>query len=159
MYPEVKRKRKWLIYCFNWRACSPNKLYQWKRLIQTPVWNFLILAANLLSSRWFRSLRWILIVQGPKTILLPGRRSVINVVIWSHIPCNAALCRVPDLRSVCRQCWRVCLRVKLGWGGWQIPLVTMWILIHIHAFSLLSHRHRHTHTHARTLHPSSHVSL
>ena len=94
------------MYCFHWgSACNPNKHYHWKRLIWTPAWNFLILAANLLSSRWLGSLRWILIAQGPEKILLPGQRSAMNTVIWSHISCSTALCSVPGLRSVCRQCW------------------------------------------------------
>ena len=89
--------------------------------------SFLIFAANLLSSRWLGSLGWILIVQGPKQILLPRRRSVINIVIWSHSPCSTALYTVPGLRSVCRQRWHVCLWVKVRWRGWQI-LVPTWIL-------------------------------
>lgn len=136
MYPEVKRKWKWLIYCLSWgRPCNPNKLYQWRRLIQTPACNFLTLTANSLSRRGLGSLRWILIVQEPKQILLPRRRSVINIVIWSHSLCSVALYAVPGFRSVCRQHWHVCLWVKVRWRGWQIPLILTWILSHIDILS------------------------
>ena len=141
-----KKNLKWLMYCYNWgSAGNSDKGYQWRRFIQTPAWNFLIFAANLLSSRWLGSLRWMLIAQGPKRILLPGWRSVMNIVIWSHMPCNAALCSFPGWRSVCRQCWMFPVSETWRRREGQVPLVARWTLIHINRLSLsLSLTHTHT---------------
>ena len=131
------------MYCCNWGSASnSDKRYQWRRFIQTPAWNFLIFAANLLSSRWLGSLRWMLIARGPKRIVSPGWRPVMNTVIWRHMPCSTALCSVPGWRSVCRQCWMFPVSETLGRREWRVPLVVRWTLIHINRFSLsLSHTH------------------